>query len=369
MMRRLSIVVFAVGCLRCDGSDPAGCPAGQVMNDGACATICSATHQCDAGLCCDGGVCAPCSFGPPEVLAVNGTGSYDSDRAHTENRLHDRLVIEGENLALATATLTGPSPSVQSYPLPPCAAASENELVVALPASLAQGTFVLTVTNQAGQCDADLRILQGEPGSLEASGYQIVESINETLTNNASLSILRAGDVVCANPAGCVGSAELDVTVAGSLVPSGMIAFFAGDCPSGWTEYESAQGRVPVGLVTDGTIGFQQGTALVDQGLRQITNVPEHDHTIDPPPTTTDDQGAHRHALHKSDCTAGPGAWASLLPNCNNEPNSAWREDNVADAGSHSHSLDVVSFASQTAGSSSVDVTMPYVQLRVCEKD
>jgi len=76
---------------------------------------------------------------------------------------------------------------------------------------------------------------------------------------------------------------------------SGMIAFFDGDCPSDWTEYIAARGRVIVGVPSGGTVGGTVGSALANLATRTITTTAAHIHaagTLD-----GDNEAAHTHAV------------------------------------------------------------------------
>jgi hypothetical protein len=73
----------------------------------------------------------------------------------------------------------------------------------------------------------------------------------------------------------------------GGASPSGMIAFFAGACPSGWTEYTAMQGRMLVGLVSGGTAEGTVGTAL--------TNLQDKSLSLTHAGTTVDDHASHTH--------------------------------------------------------------------------
>jgi len=65
----------------------------------------------------------------------------------------------------------------------------------------------------------------------------------------------------------------------GGGATAGIIALFDGPCPSGWTEYTAAQGRVIVGVPAGGTVGATVGTALTDREDRTHTHTtPEHKH-------------------------------------------------------------------------------------------
>lgn len=154
-------------------------------------------------------------------------------------------------------------------------------------------------------------------------------------------------------------------------IPSGLIALFSGDCPTGWTEYTAARGRFLVGVPLGGTNASATGTALTNLGARTITDVPSHLHAIDPPATVSGTSGNHSH---------GPPAdgKADAYVVYDNAAGYVWGASggtafsasvNTGAAGSHGHTTDIAQFDSASTGSASVDVTMPYIQLRCCEKN
>lgn len=214
-----------------------------------------------------------------------------------------------------------------------------------------------------------------------------------------------------------------------NLVPSGAIMLFAAACPTGWTEYTSARGRAIVGVPSGGTLEGTVGSALTDLGTRTITTVASHTHgagtlvnaaesahthdvnppnttstghsaththAVDPPNTTTNNAGDHDHALIFEN---GGGSNSGILK----DTTATTISDTTltAGSGSHNHDLNIASFTSGNAsvdhthdvnianftsaagtshnhnisgstassGSASVDVTMPYIQLRLCQKD
>ncbi|TRZ64715.1 MAG: hypothetical protein D4Q79_00995 [Spirochaetia bacterium] len=142
-------------------------------------------------------------------------------------------------------------------------------------------------------------------------------------------------------------------------VPSGAVMFFnLANCPSGWTEYTAARGRTVVGTPSGGTNTGTTGTALTDLANRTITDVPAHSHSVNPPATATDSQGAHTHsggAAGGMD-TSGSGSAPTVVTT-------------TGSAGAHTHTVDIAAFNSASTGVASVDVTMPYIQLRACSKD
>jgi hypothetical protein len=172
-------------------------------------------------------------------------------------------------------------------------------------------------------------------------------------------------------------------------IPTGMIAFFAGACPSGWSEYTGLQGRALVGMPDGGTLEGVVGSPLGDQGTRAITSVPAHTHAVDPPNTGTSNDGGHGHSVsdpgHEHsfwsrnddfNCSGdGGGSWG--VARCPDNGSHTWPKErakatgnttgiSIGSGGSHSHSVNIASFNSGSTGSSSVDVTMPYIQLRAC---
>jgi hypothetical protein len=269
---------------------------------------------------------------------------------------------------------------------------------------------------------------------------------------------------------------------------SGIIVFAAGDCPSGWTEYTAAQGRVIVGVPAGGTIAGTVGSALADLGTRTISTVAthlhgvgtldaaaeaahthapgtlnnateaahthgvgtydaaaeaahthaanppstvstattiDHLHSVDPPSTATDSLGAHTHDVHGE--TTGGGAVKLSVELGGGSPfdiagaalsaGAHTHNVNIAIFNSgfsdvlHTHSVDIASFttgagtshdhalsgasgagsthdhaisgvtavgsshdhalsgSTANTGTAAVDVTMPYIQLRLCQKD
>ncbi len=71
-----------------------------------------------------------------------------------------------------------------------------------------------------------------------------------------------------ANLAGIPSDFSDGIDNVGDALPSWMIAFFPGDCPNGWTEYTTLQGRYVVGLPNGGTSEGSVGTALTNNENR-----------------------------------------------------------------------------------------------------
>jgi hypothetical protein len=180
----------------------------------------------------------------------------------------------------------------------------------------------------------------------------------------------------------------LEEGLAAAGVPAGTIAFFpviddttVDGCPPGWTEYADLRGRVPIGLAENGTIVETEGTALAAGAQRTINQVVSHTHPDNF--AITADQGTHSHTVgadgahdHSINLESGNtfGTFGAVGQTDNNGgSDSATPIDTEPDhthpligAGTHDHTL---TGSVSSAGSATVDVTMPYIQLLACAKE
>ncbi|MBU1500158.1 hypothetical protein KKE48_04810, partial [Patescibacteria group bacterium] len=193
--------------------------------------------------------------------------------------------------------------------------------------------------------DYGLRILRYNTGADAES------RITHRGTGILRLYTSEAGSHIVLQPAGNVGigtaspSQKLDVSgninFSGKLLEdgveifSGMIAPFAGACPTGWTEYTAARGRTVVGTPLSGTNAGTVGTALTNLGTRTITNVPSHSHRV--------------------------RLLANFADGGGNTVAGAYAFRNTGTLITHTG-------YSAATGVASVDVTMPYIQLTYCQK-
>lgn len=163
-------------------------------------------------------------------------------------------------------------------------------------------------------------------------------------------------------------------------VPSGAVMTFnLTSCPPGWSELTSARGRALVGLPDPGSLSGTYGSALGDLQPRTVTGVPAHVHQIAPPASATGDSGSHAHGIndpgHRHPYAvweAGGSLW-SPVPSIGSQvtynTSNAVTGITLQSAPAHSHSVDISPFDSASAGVAAVDVSMPYIQLLVCQKD
>ena len=165
-------------------------------------------------------------------------------------------------------------------------------------------------------------------------------------------------------------------------IPAGMVAFFAAACPSGWTAYASAEGRLLVGVPSGGTLEGTVGSPLGDLADRTITEVPSHAHTG---AEHTHSGAVHTHGFSATTNTTGAhshsngGSYHPVQAGC---CESGWQSASTGVAGDHSHTVSGTTDSAGsgetgsatpglggTTGVASVDVTMPYLQLQACMKD
>lgn len=172
------------------------CSGGEVCLDGACYRVCQQHSDCgEQEHCSADGVCVsgyPEGVVPPVISGVDGTGSLDGSEGHADRHIHDRIIVEGEHLSGAKFSLRGVDPVSEPQRLERCGAGTDTRVALGLPPSLdslGEGTYALSAVNEAGQCDATLRILQGESGSLEASAFDIIDSVNAETQADAQLRL------------------------------------------------------------------------------------------------------------------------------------------------------------------------------------
>ncbi len=173
----LSLLSVVAACAGNKPTTPGGCKSigdcdsGSVCVAGTCRAICYSDGDCVEGQACSGeGVCIPSTVtgGVPVISRVDGDGVAETDPTKTDHRVRRVVTIDGQNLRETTVTLAN---ATMTHPLEICEAGG-NRIKVLLPLGLSADTYRLTVTNQAGSCDATLPILQGEPGPQGTTGPQ-----------------------------------------------------------------------------------------------------------------------------------------------------------------------------------------------------
>ena len=128
-------------------------------------------------------------------------------------------------------------------------------------------------------------------GSLSANGVNLDFAnppyyLGITIASNSEMSPrIQLGFVPLAHNAQYIDRTPISSLVhtsSSSKVPSGLIGYFATTCPTGWTEYTAARGRVVVGTPLSGTNAGTVGTAYTNLEDRTHTHIPSstsHSHT------------------------------------------------------------------------------------------
>jgi len=209
-------------------------------------------------------------------------------------------------------------------------------------------------------------------GELTSVPAGFADNVDNDTTYTAAAPLSLSGTTftlaACATGQSLVWSGS--AWVCRAIVPSGAILFFNGACPAGWSEVTAARGRAIVGTPASGTNGGTLGTALTNLGTRTITSVPAHAHTVDPPAAGSSVAGGHNHGIlsRQDDWNVSGGTGPSF-----GADNGAYTvhsgfgtSPQTTVNGDHTHSFDIGAFSTDTVGVSSVDVSMPYLQLTAC---
>jgi hypothetical protein len=175
-----------------------------------------------------------------------------------------------------------------------------------------------------------------------------------------------------------IGSSSGIVAAAGG-VPSGLIAYVTGSCPTGWSEYTAARGRYVVGTPSGGTGEGTQGTALSNQEDRDVG---QHTHTFSGSALGTHNhtQSAHDHVFNvvqqqANNSTMSGDSLAAIdqfgAGNARTGGASvAMHSSTIGDTTGTNVAITAGTPAGSNANSGSVASTnAPYIQLTCCKKD
>jgi hypothetical protein len=150
----------------------------------------------------------------------------------------------------------------------------------------------------------------------------------------------------------------------GRAVPAGLTAWFPAACPPGFAEATDARGRTVVAVPASGSVGGVLGAALADGGGRPLTDVPRHTHQMNPAPATTSSQThSHDYSDYYWQDTGDTDLYGT--PGGDGVGNRVEVTRTTA-AATDGHTVDLPPMTTSSAGSASVDVSMPYVQLVAC---
>jgi hypothetical protein len=150
-------------------------------------------------------------------------------------------------------------------------------------------------------------------------------------------------------------------------VPAGAVMFFAlTDCPAGWTQYASAEGRYLVGLdpAHPGDLEAAVGTALGNKEDKVV--VGQHTHGItDAGHSHGITDGGHKHPFYDDYVSAAADNVFSGVPLI--KPSNGLRETSYSTTGIRINSA-LTGITINQAGTTT-GTNAPYLQLLVCRKD
>ena len=217
-----------------------------------------------------------------------------------------------------------------------------------------------TVYNSSGNILSSIALTDNSVTNAKMADDAIGVAELNTTSGTASSSTFLRGDMQWQTPSG---------------VPSGVIAFMAGACPSGWTEYTAARGRYVVGVPSGGTVSGTVGTALTNQENRAVG---QHTHTFSGSALATHN---HTQDSHYHGATVNTAGGNLSNPNNNvpayitNAYQSAWNGNRfdasfIEGAVATNQAATAGTPAGTNANSGSVAGTnAPYIQLTACQKD
>jgi hypothetical protein len=190
----------------------AECSPGQVCLSGVCAKLCSSDRDCAGGQICRLEVCtAGTRDNAPLILSIGADGMADAQTGHTAQHLRRHVTVWGENFEGAAVHLFGAGLDTD---LEVCAR-DEGFIEVALPDGVVAATYSLSVATQAGACDAQLPILQGEPGPAGADGADGSPDTGEQIIGK----INAAGGTIDASRLGPIDAETLEGRAAADFAP------------------------------------------------------------------------------------------------------------------------------------------------------
>jgi microcystin-dependent protein len=155
-------------------------------------------------------------------------------------------------------------------------------------------------------------------------------------------------------------------------IPTGAVmAFNLSACPSGWTAMTNMLGRFPVGAGGGYSLGDQGGADTVALSVAQM---PSHNHSANPPNTSSTTTGNHSHSITSTQYSAADGVSGSDNPRAGATSSSRYTAAIAGSVtnttGNHNHSVNIPSFNTSSVGSGTAHENRPpYMALLYCQKD
>lgn len=147
------------------------------------------------------------------------------------------------------------------------------------------------------------------------------------------------------------------------VIPAGLIAMFAGACPTGWTRYTALDGKFPKGAPTGVTSPLNTGGATTH--THTYAGVIAHTHTAGT--LAADSAGAHSHGVQRPPNTNY--SEVPIFPTLGQNINLVYDiPTNTAGAHTHTVSGSTASTGVTTDTTASTDGQPPYQEVVFCQK-
>ena len=175
------------------------------------------------------------------------------------------------------------------------------------------------------------------------------------LAGNIATDTILAGNIA----AGAVGTSEIadgtiaNVDLASAVAPSGMIAMFDTDCPSGWTRVTELDGK----SLTAGA-SYNAAAGGTDNQTLTVEQLPAHSHT-----GTTNAGGNHTHTY--TDFAVSGGGGGTYWTGDTSGATVVGTGRTTGSSGTHTHTFTT----GEAGGTQSFDNRSTFATIVICKKD
>ncbi len=170
------------------------CPSGNVCLERKCEKLCQDDNDCTAGRYCNGAICVVGTrSGTPVIASISGSGSSACVPSTGGNCVGTHFVVTVSNLGGSEFLLASADGGTDYVMTVPAGGRVQDDRVDLAPqggGDIVAGDYVLVVSNSAGEDQAGVSLLKGEPGDdADLTGDVIVARIN------ASTAVIDADNV------------------------------------------------------------------------------------------------------------------------------------------------------------------------------
>ena len=152
----------------------------------------------------------------------------------------------------------------------------------------------------AGSVDGDVVVTDLQLQSESASTCASTEDYGKIRWNGDAFQGCRPGGW-----SNLLMGAPNDAATDGMTATPGLIGWFEGACPNGWSLKPEMAGRVVVGTASPTSGGDTVGQPLEDNALRTLSEVPLHSHSVSSANVTSSSTGSHTHSVNPPSTRSG----------------------------------------------------------------